>query len=212
MKNKHFTLIELLIVIAIIAVLAAILLPVISNAVTKAEVTKCRAELSTLSNAIKQFESTYGVLPIPSGWKKGDSHENEFLDADAYKWLILILQGESVSSSDNSAYKGYGESAKVNSRKIKFLDIVSNTDGVFLDPWDKSYYVHFDGDYDGKIAEPSSNKICGLLNADNIRYSVVIWSAGPDNKSSDTYNSSTNKDNVYSIPTNWSKAGHNISK
>jgi prepilin-type N-terminal cleavage/methylation domain-containing protein len=61
---KAFTLIELLTVIAIIAILAAIILPVLSSAVTRAKKTKAATEISQIRAAIEQYESQYGRMPV----------------------------------------------------------------------------------------------------------------------------------------------------
>jgi type II secretory pathway pseudopilin PulG len=67
MKKKNFTLVELLVVIGIITILAGLLLGALIRAPKKAEQAKIMAEVTTLTNAIRQFESTYGVLPFPTG-------------------------------------------------------------------------------------------------------------------------------------------------
>ena len=191
MKRRNFTLIELLIVIGIIAILAGILLPVLSGATKRADMTKAKAEITTLMNAIKQFESTYGVLPIPDG-------AGERLTAAQYTQLILILQAE--DEADDSSSTAITTNNKVkNSRKTKFLDVTRNRRGVFLDPWDAPYIVLMDIDYDGQIATVPP----GIATSSGIIYSsVVIWSTGPDE---DSGSSRTNRDNVYSFPVTWNK-------
>ncbi len=59
-----FTLIELLTVIAIIAILAAILLPVLGSATTRAKKTKAATEISNIRVAIEQYESQYTRMPV----------------------------------------------------------------------------------------------------------------------------------------------------
>jgi prepilin-type N-terminal cleavage/methylation domain-containing protein len=61
-----FTLVELLIVIAIIAILAAMLLPVLSVAQQHAKKTQAHLECSNIANAIQQYESDYSRFPVSS--------------------------------------------------------------------------------------------------------------------------------------------------
>jgi prepilin-type N-terminal cleavage/methylation domain-containing protein len=58
-----FSLIEMLVVIAIIATLAGILLPVLGRAKTKAREAAARAEIRTLQLAIASYKATYGYWP-----------------------------------------------------------------------------------------------------------------------------------------------------
>ena len=207
MKKRPFTLIELLTVIVIIIVLAGLLLAAVTGSMKKANITKARAQMTTLANAIKQFEATYGRLPIPSG-----HDEKDVLSDNEYKWLILILQGETIDDSNNSSLKGYGKSASVNAKKVKFLNIVGNDPGVYQDPWDNDFKVFIDTSYDDKI-EGSGNFINGLKGS-KFHYKVMIYSLGPDEEHSSTVGNSANKDNVYSIDTKWNNEdeGHEILK
>jgi prepilin-type N-terminal cleavage/methylation domain-containing protein len=62
--RSAYTLVELLIVIAIIGVLAALLLPVLKSAVQRAKIAKAKTEMAAIATAIKSYESTYGRFPM----------------------------------------------------------------------------------------------------------------------------------------------------
>jgi prepilin-type N-terminal cleavage/methylation domain-containing protein len=210
MKQRGFTLVELLIVIGIIIILSGVLLPVLIGAGKKADQTKAKAEITTLVNAIKQFESTYGVLPVPSSYTEGD-----VISVDAYEDLILMLQGEDIANSSwGTTPAPSSEVINPNSRRVRFLDIIGNTPGEYLDPWDQNYKVVFDENYDGRITAadiiPSGYGVNPPGASDELLYfpsplyfSVAIWSDGPN---TDESSAAAIKDNVYSFPVQWSKS------
>ncbi len=197
MKKRVFTLVELLVVIGIIAVLAGILLPAVSGSMQKADQTKAKAQITTLVNAIKQFEATYGYLPTKyydGDDKKSllDTTNTDKVKDTLYENLIRILQNEETSDK------------KINVRKIKFLDIQGNIPGVYQDPWDKDFIVYLDSDANGKI-ETFNNEYSGTsTNFPNSMYfDVIVYSEGAK-----TGNATAKavKDNVYSFPAAWDPA------
>src|SRR2546422_7330863 len=62
--RRGFTLIELLVVISIIAILAGLLLPVLSNAKRMAKVAKARQEIGHIVGAISKYEADYSRYPV----------------------------------------------------------------------------------------------------------------------------------------------------
>lgn len=77
-KRESFTLVELLAVIAIIGILAALLLPAIGKAREAAKRTKCISNLRQLGQAFALYANTYASFAIPI-WKEAD-------DADPEEW------------------------------------------------------------------------------------------------------------------------------
>ena len=63
MKNKGFTIIELMIAVAIIGVLAAIAIPAYQNYVTRAKVSEALTFASQAKTAVAEYYQSQGTLP-----------------------------------------------------------------------------------------------------------------------------------------------------
>lgn len=65
MKIRHYTLVEIMIVVGIIAILAGLALPVLNSVQRTAKLNKAAAECNAIAIAIKNFETEYGQMPNP---------------------------------------------------------------------------------------------------------------------------------------------------
>jgi prepilin-type N-terminal cleavage/methylation domain-containing protein len=152
---RAFTLIELLIVIAIIGILMSLLFPAVNSAIDAARKAQAKNDVVQIATAITAYETEYGRLPLPT---------KTTVDND----LVAVLAG--LPNNTN------------NPRGIVFLEVQAakkgksgtNTSG-FIDPWAISdnvparpYKISMDSVY--------SNEITAGTNNATLRKKVGVWS------------------------------------
>lgn len=157
--NRAFTLIELLTVIAIIAVLAGLLFPALNAARRAAKEGKASVQINLMATAMRAYFSEYALWP---------SSPTAASVTNTANWLG-IFQGTNLTN---------------NPRKIVFLEfkttetLVNGVTNIY-DPWNRLYYFGFDTNYDNIIDVPATNTIPG---SPNVNTSFVIWSNGDPKK------------------------------
>lgn len=167
-----FTLIELLIVIAIIAILAGLAFPAVQGALDSGKKAQARNDLQQIVMAVKAYQLEYGKLPLLSeSASSGDVPTNN-------SHLFNVLRGTGNE----------GEDKDMNPRKIAFIEPkVSKArkgglgidNGIFYDPWGTPYQIRMDHNYDNQIQNFYTGNSAGW---DTLNYAVIAASAGPDAK------------------------------
>lgn len=178
-RKSNFSLVELLVVISIIAVLMGILIPAVNSMKERSRQTKARSEINSLLLAIKNYESTYGILPLTTAANNTDqftSTTNTDLRLDdtsaanitAYDRLIQWLTQAPTQSGGAVDMTG-------NLRRIKFLDPAA-ADGskTYLDPWGNRYIIIMNANYNEGVSIDST----ATSPTYRLYSSVVIYSKG----------------------------------
>ena len=168
-----FTLIELLVVISIIAILAAISVPVIGRALESAKRAQANTEVAALDAAIRAYYNEYSRFPH-QGAQKG-----EYIDDNSD--LLNVLRARDGTGNANHAN---------NRRRIVFIEVSDrslskNASGEveptpnFIDPWDRPYRVVVDIDFAGTITPQDHDDVENRI--------VAVWSLGADPADTDRH-------------------------
>jgi prepilin-type N-terminal cleavage/methylation domain-containing protein len=97
-RGLGFTLVELLVVIAVIAILAAIAFPVMVKAKQQAQIAECLTNMRQLGQAMHMYTGEYNdrfppAVPLGIPWKTGEKTIQELLTPFARNGMIPVRAG-----------------------------------------------------------------------------------------------------------------------
>lgn len=177
--RQAFTLIEMLVVIGIIGILAALAVPAATGVMKRAKKVRTAAALKDVQLGIKNYQVEYGRYPIKSGNTSEDP-----VQLSEGNVLLAVLLGENKE--------------KLNPRAIVYIEPpiakggvggLTGTEGSYglVDTWGSPYEVVMDANYDNKIANPDMrNEDSSVMQGapPNLPLGVIVYSLGEDKKPS----------------------------
>ncbi len=213
MKKQKFTLIELLTVIGVIGILAALLFPAVGKTLERARITQARNDLMTLVNAVKQYENTYGVLPVAianANTSKADSLSNgvnrfggKDFETDDYDKLTVALSQQKMKIGNGTEYdpetSADDKIKYVNMRKLPLLQPGRefSTKG-YVDPWGNRYVLLINAGYNRRgLQHPKGTSEADLVG------SVFAYSFGPNGEDDDGMDTGTKSGHNCDDITSW---------
>lgn len=177
MRQKKFTLTELLVVIGIIMILAMIAFPAISSVRKKMQITKAKSDIASITAALQQVQNIY-------------SNFRGFITPSGSELVQVGDTGNGLGKVNSTAHYQtlFNEliappaSPRFNHRKIRMLDNRKHKDDTngnyhgWLDPWGHEYIIYIDHDFDGSITVNSADT--GNGDAQTLSKSVFVYSMG----------------------------------
>jgi len=205
--RSAFTLIELLTVMAIIGILAAILIPTVGKVRESARKAKVRTQLSQWAVAIETFRSEYGYYPdikgVSGGKVNGGSFSASFSSAHFFHDVLGGRRRDGSQPGTVGATDPLGQNH--NRKRIVFTTIGPdeiNAGGKIIDAFgNEDIAVIIDTDYNGVIPSAditgasvqAGSPVTGSsftppaskIPAAGVRSGVVLFSAGSGKSAND---------------------------
>ncbi len=161
-----FTLIEMLAVIAIIMILAAILVPVVGKTLETARKRRAVAEMNAIKVAVMQFYSDHKYMPWTEEPKMGD--DKWVLTAADQLAVMNMLTG---SNAMRKAYLQIPEKSRPGDKSMRFLDPWSSKTGIYT-----FYAIGMDRNMDNQVLVQGTG--VGLWEGKTVKERVLVYPTG----------------------------------
>jgi len=179
-SSKGFTLVEVVVTLSVVAILSAILIPLISNNIRSAKFARARSDVDAIKDAIIKFRYDLGKWPV---YNSANTFNN-----------LLYGEGNRITSSSWETSAGTKLSLRYN--------LIDNTNNYQKGP-SKDGTPAWNGPYIGKVKQDPWNNAYYVnsvaLNINNRR--VWVLSAGQDKAIAAPLNGSSdppaNSDDIY---------------
>lgn len=169
-KVKGFTLIEMLVVIAIIGILAGLLIPAASKARREAAVRKAQTTIAALETALSMYYTDYGMYPPSANSTSGSTTQE-----NGNSFVVNINTGLNLVGALSSTTKG-GPYMKFRSEDLR-KDTSTPPRYVIVDPWGRAYVY---------ISRRYINTASGAVG--NVDDTYGPWWPNTTNRTQNTYN------------------------
>jgi len=158
-RSLAFTLVELLTVIAIIAILMGLLFPAIGIVKDQARKAEAKTACAGIVAAVKAYNTEYGKYPVADAASTADlkvGGSESALNSDLFYILRARAQGKNQTPAHTynprriSFFEAKSATAP-SSNPSAFKGGIADTTGVFFDPWGGAYGVVIDADYNNEV-------------------------------------------------------------
>lgn len=175
-KERHnFTLTEVLTVIAIIGVLAAIVAPVVIMSRDRGRVAQAQGDITAIVTALKQMHADYNKVLKKNGSKyeiggqEVTTSSKTIVEGDAYDAMIAELSApgnDGLTVSVNKRKKIYLDPKKEfdpskNYNEVDADENIDNKAALYRDPWGKPYKILINANFEDSLAVNSKVNIPG---------------------------------------------------
>ena len=119
-KQKGFTIVELLIVIVVIGILAAIVIVAFNGVQTRAKFSKINQDLKSMQKLIEIYKAEKGHYPIAStNWIRSSSNPDDFIPGIVPEYAPSLPRFTATTVASNQAYLYRSSSDNSNYKLIR---------------------------------------------------------------------------------------------